>query len=808
LIEAYADLCAQALARVALTAIRERLVSDLELQRARLESLLQQLPDGLMIAEAPTGIITMANDRLEDILGIARSELHHIAGGEAYRGFDLTGHELSPAEWPLARAVRGETVGYTELEIERRDGTRIWVSKRAGPILDRDGNVVAGVAIITDISEFRRVRENNSFLATAGEILGSSLDYEETLRDVAEMAVPRIADWCAVDLLDEAGVLQRVVVSHVDPDKVALAREIQDGYPLDPDAPHGLAAVLRTGVPEMMSEIPPETIEAAARDERHLELIRALQLRSYIVAPIVAGGEILGALTFVGAESGRRFGEDDLHFAESLAARTASAIANARLFREALRYKRVLDATLDAVIMFDPLTLRISYANKGAAERLGQPETELIGAEATVVIEDLDAIGLRGLVEPLVAGSQESRTVTLSYRHRDGRSVPVEVLLQHVQPPGEAGRIVAIARDIAERLEAQANLRRLAESEHARAAELNAVIRAIGDGIFVCAADGEVTLSNPAAEDLFPQVTERSYEELLAQLDDPAGHAPRLGRNDGPVELRTRDAEERWIELSTFPVVHEDDSAKTLETIVMLRDVTAARQRQAIRDTFIGVLSHELRTPVTTIFAGSKVLARDGDHLAADTRREIFSDIVVESERLHRLVEDVIAMTRFEDEGVEVGTEPVLIQRILPVVVRSEERRWPGVKFEINLPPGLPTAVADPTYVEQVIRNLVSNAAKYGGAGTNVSIGVSSTEHEVVVSIADDGPGFPEAEAERVFELFFRSEQTASAAAGAGIGLFVCARLIRAMGGRIWATARPEGGAEFTFTLKVMAEES
>jgi two-component system, OmpR family, sensor histidine kinase KdpD len=238
----------------------------------------------------------------------------------------------------------------------------------------------------------------------------------------------------------------------------------------------------------------------------------------------------------------------------------------------------------------------------------------------------------------------------------------------------------------------------------------------------------------------------------------------------------------------------------------MLRDVTAARQRQAIRDTFIGVLSHELRTPVTTIFAGSKVLARDGDHLAADTRREIFSDIVVESERLHRLVEDVIAMTRFEDEGVEVGTEPVLIQRILPVVVRSEERRWPGVKFEINLPPGLPTAVADPTYVEQVIRNLVSNAAKYGGAGTNVSVGVSSTEHEVVVSIADDGPGFPEAEAERVFELFFRSEQTASAAAGAGIGLFVCARLIRAMGGRIWATARPEGGAEFT--LKVMAEES
>ena len=165
-------------------------------------------------------------------------------------------------------------------------------------------------------------------------------------------------------------------------------------------------------------------------------------------------------------------------------------------------------------------------------------------------------------------------------------------------------------------------------------------------------------------------------------------------------------------------------------------------------------------------------------------------------------------MTRFgEDEG-DVGTEPVLIQRILPSVIRSERARWPGVTFELNLRPGLPTAIADPTYVEQVVRNLLSNAAKYGGTGTTVTIDVDADEEEVFVRVTDDGPGFPDAEAERVFELFFRSQGTAAAAAGAGIGLFVCARLIRAMGGRIWAKPIEAGGAEFGFTLRVMTDDA
>jgi signal transduction histidine kinase len=327
----------------------------------------------------------------------------------------------------------------------------------------------------------------------------------------------------------------------------------------------------------------------------------------------------------------------------------------------------------------------------------------------------------------------------------------------------------------------------------------------MGEGVVVCGPDGRITLANPAAEELFPEVAAGAYADIVERLEDPDRVAPALGTTGGPVELRIRGDVERWIELSTYPVgARGAEIAGAGETIVLLRDVTEPRQRQAVRDTFIGVLSHELRTPVTTIYAGSKVLARSSGKLDEELQRSLFDDIHVEAERLHRLVEDVIALTRFGEEEGDVGNEPVLLQRVLPGVVRSEELRWPGVTFELRVPPGVPTVVADPTYVEQVVRNLLSNAAKYGGAGSVVETVVEAADGEVLVRILDNGPGFPGEEADRLFELFFRSPSTAGSASGAGIGLFVCARLIRAMGGRIWARPREGKGAEFGFSLEVM----
>jgi K+-sensing histidine kinase KdpD len=303
-------------------------------------------------------------------------------------------------------------------------------------------------------------------------------------------------------------------------------------------------------------------------------------------------------------------------------------------------------------------------------------------------------------------------------------------------------------------------------------------------------------------------VNERTYDDIMEQLDFVDGAPPRLGLRGGPIEVRARGPQDRWIELSTYPVVAQTSRTPAArETIVMLRDVTEARQREAVRDAFIGVLSHELRTPVTTIYGGSKVLARPGSSLSEERRRELFDDIRLEAERLHRLVEDVIALNRFGEDSGDIGREPILIQRILPGVVESERGRWPGAEFSVKMPPGIPTVTADETYVEQVIRNLLSNAAKYAGGTAHVETIVETSGDEVLVRVLDDGPGFPAEDSARLFDLFFRSPATAATAPGAGIGLFVCARLVRAMGGRIWAAPRDGGGAEFGFALRQMAED-
>jgi PAS domain S-box-containing protein len=781
-----------------------RMEAEIRASEAHHRQLVEAMPQIAWTTD-PAGLVTMVNERWWRYTGVRREIGTHLETGDWLHPDDVS---ILKAQW-LRSLGTGESLEVA-CRIRRSDGDYRWHLLRAVPLRADRGRITGWVGTFTDVDAAKRAEDGLRLMADATARLDEPLDLVETARAAATVSVQGLADWCLIDVLGTDGTLSRVAVATAEDARDAIADALY-AYPTDMSREGPVQRALRTGVGVAM-DLTPGDIDRIARTKAHARLMRQIAPLSAMALPLIARSETLGAILLISTTPGRRFTEADLDLAGDLARRTALAISNARLFRDVGRYKRILDASLDAVFMFDPTTLRLSYVNLGAIDQLGFEGEDILELDATAIAVDLDEPQLRALIEPLLAGRLESRTVTLTLRHRSGGHLPVEVLLQYVELPSEAGRIVAIARDISDRVEAQARLQRLAEAEHARAAELNAVIRAMGEGLVVCDAEGRITLANPAAQALFADAGIRTYDDILALLDDTEGEAPVLGERAGPVDLRVKGPEERWLEVSTYPVAAETpakgDVIGTRETIVLVRDVTEARQRQTVRDTFIGVLSHELRTPVTTIYAGSKLLARGLDTLDEDVRRSVFDDIHVESERLHRLVEDVIALTRFgeADEG-EIGNEPVLLQRILPGVVRSEELRWPGVTFRVGLPGGIPTVIADPTYVEQVVRNLLSNAAKYGGPGSTVETSLEATETEVIVTIRDDGPGFPREEADRLFDLYYRSPSTATSASGAGIGLFVCARLIRAMGGRIWARPRTDGGAEFGFSLQIMRED-
>jgi signal transduction histidine kinase len=239
------------------------------------------------------------------------------------------------------------------------------------------------------------------------------------------------------------------------------------------------------------------------------------------------------------------------------------------------------------------------------------------------------------------------------------------------------------------------------------------------------------------------------------------------------------------------------------------RDRLLVEERRAgeFREAFIDVISHELRTPITTILGLTQILSRPGRDDSAVSRAGLLEDVRAESERLHRLVEDLLVLSRAERGRLVVETEPLQPRRLLETLVAHEAPELPSIRIETVLEPDLPVVGGDPTYVEQIVRNLLGNAAKYTPPGTSVVVDARRNGADVEIRVTDAGPGIPDASLQQVFELFYRDPDSARSVAGSGIGLFVCRSLVEAMGGRMWAIRPPGGGSEFGFTLRVLEVE-
>jgi len=291
------------------------------------------------------------------------------------------------------------------------------------------------------------------------------------------------------------------------------------------------------------------------------------------------------------------------------------------------------------------------------------------------------------------------------------------------------------------------------------------------------------------------------------------------GTYDVEFRVHRPDGELRWLHSVGRPAPAAEGRATRL--LGTMRDITdrrlaeeerdhvlaAEREAARLRDAFTGVVSHELRTPITTIFVGTRLLARRWRDMEPETRDGILTDVVEEADRLYRLVEDLLVITRVERGTVDSGDEPVHLGRVAQRVTASEQPRWPGVVFTAVVPPDLPSVAGEETYVEQIVRNLLGNAAKYGGAGSTVTVVAEADRTDVFLRVLDDGPGIDAEDAERLFDLFYRSPSTAARVTGAGIGLFVCRQLVTAMGGHIRAERRAEGGSAFVVSLPRYADD-
>ena len=313
---------------------RERLVRS----ELRYRALVTATPSRQAIwTTTPEGEIIDDLAAWRDITGQSVEEIRGLGWVDALHPKD---RQRVVEAWRLA--VERREVFREHYRLRVRDGSYRWFSSTGAPVFDNNGNVFEWVGTAVDVDERRTADENLRFLARASDLLASSLEHEATLTTLAQLAVPEIADWCAVDVIDDDGNIRRLAVAHVDPAKVELALDLRRRFPPNPET-DTVTRVIRTAKPEWMSEFPESMLDEAPLPHEYREALRALGIMSFMVVPLRAHDRVLGAVTLVLSESRRRFSEGDLAFAEELGRRAAVAIENARLFSAAQAANRAKD---------------------------------------------------------------------------------------------------------------------------------------------------------------------------------------------------------------------------------------------------------------------------------------------------------------------------------------------------------------------------------------------------------------------------------------------------------------------------------
>ncbi|BAY45073.1 two-component hybrid sensor and regulator [Scytonema sp. HK-05] len=327
---------------------REQLLERERIARVQVEAAQRQLttifetsPLGIALLDSEQRFIAI-NEALAQINGLTREQHlgHSIAElfGQSDPQLVEVFHEIYTTGNPFISPSFAVNVP------GRSDRTPGYYNVYYLPTTNSNHQVEEVLVYVVDVTEQVRLERAQHFLSEASAVLASSLDYQTTLERVAQLAVPALADWCTVHMVEEDGSIEQIAVAHTDPAKLEWAHQIRDKYPLNPDDPRGAALTLRTGQSDLLADIPDELLVQAARDPEHLEILRQVGFKSVMSVPLRTQTRILGVISFVSAESGLQYDSIDLQLAEELAHRASLAIDNAQLYRVAQRARAKAEA--------------------------------------------------------------------------------------------------------------------------------------------------------------------------------------------------------------------------------------------------------------------------------------------------------------------------------------------------------------------------------------------------------------------------------------------------------------------------------
>jgi PAS domain S-box-containing protein len=397
-----ADISAEKQAEQERAQLVAQLEGDLHGIETRFTGVVDSLAEAVTIRDVEDRIIYANRAALvslgyESVEALANARPTSIMDDYIVKGED--GRPLSMSDVPSVRLLRGEDPPPVLMNVVHRvTGAEHWRLLKTTGLRDGEGNLEAAITIIEDLTSVKRAELRTRLLAEASAILASSLDYEQTLRNVAQLAVPDFADWCGLDLVGERGERVAVAVAHVDPEKLVLAERMRafEAEELDPN--QGLGRVFRTGLPALYPEISDEMLVLGAQSDEHLSLLREVGMSSVMIVPLRIGGRTIGAMSLVNAESRRRFDSEALAVAQQIADRAATAVENSRLYTSRSQIAATLQRSLlpEALPEIEGWELAALYRAAGEGMEVGGDFYDAFAVESgwLVLIGDVTGKGV------------------------------------------------------------------------------------------------------------------------------------------------------------------------------------------------------------------------------------------------------------------------------------------------------------------------------------------------------------------------------------------------------------------------------
>jgi PAS domain S-box-containing protein len=733
---------------------RKRLALQLESERARLETVIAEVPVGVILAEAPDGQIISVNRKAEELWGDSR-------GGQApkppfaieeYAGFNIQHADGEPYELnqrPLVRSIlKGETVQGEEAQIQRADGSRSVVRINSAPIRDSRGIISAGVSAILDITDERKREERARFLDDISRQLASTLDYDATIQAALQLLVPRMADLASIHHREGDILVRRWDTSGTNAEFDRKFRALERAYPLHLPSAHPVAVAVRTGKAQLHEVVDETLLRTIARSEEELQSFLDLKMRSGMTLPLTVRGKTIGAMQLVSIRENHRYSLADLALGEEITRRIALAIDNARLFgsvNDSARVSRFLSESA--------LALSGSLEHDEVLRRLARVAVPFLADFTIAYLRDENG-------NPKHAASA----------HNDAsKALALDEAAGQFEPnPNNPGCTVIRAFTTCQPV----------------------VIENVTPEVI------DAQGFSPKVREAFSALSPASWMTIpLVARDAAIGAIVFVSTNPdwryGPRELK-------------IAQLLAGRAALATQNALLFR-----KERDALdtRDEVLAIVSHDLRNPLHTIGMSAQVLM---DVVSDERQRRKHLEIIVRAkDRMDRLIQDLLDVARIKGGkalAIEIHREPMqpIAQEACQHFVEAAHDK--NVRLDCSVQDGTPEVMIDRGRIAQVLSNLIGNALKFTPAGGYIEVRVApQDEHTVLVSVRDTGPGIAAENLEQIFDAFWQAPRAARL--GSGLGLTISRGIVQLHGGRIWAESREGTGSTFQFTLPIADQE-